>query len=104
VLQVHDNTLASIPRSSQDGRAPTLSIACPQLYRGQHPQGVNDIAFATPAFSDHVLASVGEGGELVLWDIREQQPTAVVKQAHSQAANTVRFHPGIPGYLVTGKT
>jgi hypothetical protein len=103
VFQVHDDTLTSISGPSQGGGVTTIPVSVPQLYTGYHPQGVNDIAFATPAFSEHVLASVGEGGELVVWDIRRSQPTDVIRNAHIEAANTLSFHPGVPGCLATGE-
>lgn len=102
VFMVHDSN-PTVSRASQGGELPTIPASCPQLYTGHHPQGVNDIAFANPAFSADALASVGEGGELVVWDIREPQPVQVVREAHHEAANTLSFDPSLPHQLATGE-
>ncbi|KAL6763584.1 WD40-repeat-containing domain protein [Haematococcus lacustris] len=86
------------------GELPSTRAGSLTLFTGQHSQGVNEVAWAPEAAtSTPVFASVGEEGQLVMWDTRQPPDTAAgVIQAHRGWAQALAWDPCNPHQLVTG--
>jgi len=78
----------------------------PLLRLKQHEGRVEDIDWHRRGSAGEVLASVGNDGAIMLWDLRSSEgggrPTALKKDAHKGEVNCVQFSPFNEHLLLTG--